>query len=256
MIRQYSPHDIEKWAECSGDRNSVHFDKKIALENGLKDIIVQGMLVLLDAKLMISPYILTDSSINFYLKSPILVNSDIEFSVKESGSKGFLTVSELGNPSEPCITATMLPQKTSNIKEDLTRFTFTPEFIKDSVDTHIDLLKINYPHIVDNWILMDTLLFCICFNLRKDDYFRRQAEKIGDHAGSIATYHVAHNIFVSERLLTQDEIDFSSFSYSFEEKDIYINDDSAYSTFIINANEGENIIYQSSIGCMTKAFTV
>ncbi|MBH1929858.1 MaoC family dehydratase [Serratia rubidaea] len=256
MIRQYSPHDIELWANCSGDRNSVHFDKAIARENGLKDIIAQGMLVLLDAKLMLSPYILTDSSINFYLKKPIFVHSDIEFSVRERGGKSFVTVADSDDPAEPCITASVLPQETADFKEGLVQFPINSDFIKNNIEAQIDLLKKSYPHIVDNWLLMDTLLFCLCFNMRKDDYFRRQAEKIAGHSGNIATYHVAHNIFVSKWLLERREVDFYSLSYSVGEKDIYINDDSAYSTFIINANEGDNVIYQSSIGCMTKAYSV
>ncbi len=54
MIRRYGAQDIERWAQFSGDRNRVHFDKAFAIKNGLKGIIVQGMLTLLDAKLLLA----------------------------------------------------------------------------------------------------------------------------------------------------------------------------------------------------------
>lgn len=252
MIRQYSHHDIEKWADYSGDRNKIHFDKELAIKNGLKDVIVQGMLILLDAKLMLSSCIKDSSSINFYIKKPVPISTDIQYSIKGSDRKKILTVTELDNPKDACITATVLPQLPVYSKGPSNKVGVSSDFIQ----RHIDSLKEYYPNIESNWLLMDTLLFCICFNQQKDDYFYRQSLKIPESSryDNITTYHVAQNIFISERLLTYSNIDFSKISYIIEEKDVYIHDDSAYSTFNINAIEDEEVIYQSSIGCMTKAF--
>lgn len=254
MIKQYSDCDIEKWADYSGDRNSVHFDKDVAIKIGLKDIIVQGMLVLIDAKQMLSPYIKGDASINIYIKKPVLINTDIKFSIQEKGNKVFLTVAESDNSVDVCATATVISQKPFPVTENLEQSSVSSGFIK----TQLDLLKNNYPHIVDDWLIMDTLLFSVCFNQRKDDYFYLQSKKIANNnnSNSIATYHVAHNIFVSQRLLAQGDIDLSNITYSMEEKDVYVNDDSVYSLFNVNASESGEIIFQSSIGCLTKSSSI
>lgn len=254
MIKQYSHQDIERWAEFSGDRNKVHFDKKIAIQNGLRDVIAQGMLVLLDAKLMMSPYLTGDSSLDFYIKKSVFVDTDMKYDIKESNNKTFLTVSELDSQDEACVTATLISQNQPTLKKASNKVQVPPEFVK----FNIGLLKSFYPHINDSWLLMDTLLFSICFNQQKDDYFYRQAQKIahGNEEDKITTFHVAHKVFVSEQLLNYSHIEPADLSYSIEENDVYISDDSAYSTFDINAIENDKIIYQSSIGCMTKSHSL
>lgn len=251
MIRQYSHHDIEKWAKYSGDRNRIHFDKAFAIENGLKDVIIQGMLILLDAKMMMVPLVNESSELNFYIKRPVPVNTDIAFSIKESPNKKNLAVAELNNLDEVCVTATILRQEPPKLNANIEQIRVSSEFIQ----MHLDLLQEYYPNITSNWLVMDTLLFCICFNQQKDDYFYRQSLKIsqGDNYNKITTYHAAQKIFISERLLTCDDIQFSDINYSVEEKDIYVLEDSAYSTFNISAIEKNEIIFQSSIGCITKA---
>lgn len=67
MIRRYGAQDIERWAQFSGDRNRVHFDKAFAIKNGLKGIIVQGMLTLLDAKLLLAESLEQTSMLHFYI---------------------------------------------------------------------------------------------------------------------------------------------------------------------------------------------
>lgn len=251
MLKQYSYHDIEKWAKYSGDRNRIHFDKAFAIENGLKDVIIQGMLILLDAKMMMVPLVNEGSEINFFIKKPVPVNTDIDFSIKETPNKKILTVAELSNIDDACVTSTILQQKPPKLNADINQIRVTPEFIQ----TYLDLLKDYYPHIVANWLIMDTLLFCICFNQQKDDYFYRQSLKISqdNDRNKITTYHAAQKLFISERLLNSDDIEFSDISYAIEEKDVYVLEDSAYSTFNISAIEKNEIIFQSSIGCITKA---
>ncbi|MFI8416566.1 MaoC/PaaZ C-terminal domain-containing protein [Serratia sp. NPDC078593] len=253
MNRRYSQHEIEKWADYSGDRNRVHFDKEFAIENGLSDVIVQGMLILLDAKIMMSSCIESSSMLNFYIKKPVTIDTDINYSLKDRGSKKILTVTELNDPDEICVTATALPQKPMTLTPGSNQIHVTPEFVQG----HLDTLKKYYPGIEANWLLMDTILFCICFNQQKDDYFYRQSLKIAkdNRQDKITTYHVAQKIFASERILTCHDIDFSAISYVIEEKDIYIQADSAYSTFNVNAFEADEVIFQSSIGCITKSFS-
>lgn len=251
MIRRYSARDIEKWADYSGDRNKVHFDKAFAINNGLKDIIVQGMLTLLDAKVMITPWLKTHSSLDFYIKNPVSMNTDVQFTLKEGENKQTLTIAESQNPEAVCVTATLLAQKPPNLPKSATRIPISDEFIQ----MHLESLKSHYPHISHNWLLMDTLLFSICFNQRKDDYFHQQALKISKHHryDNITTYHVAQKLFISEQLIVGGDINFSEISFFIEDKDIYIDNDSAYNIFNIHAVQQGAIIFQSSIGCMTKA---
>lgn len=250
MNRRYSHQDIEKWADYSGDRNRVHFDRDIAIKNGLPDVIVQGMLILLDAKSMLLPYIKTNSSINFFIKKPVAINTDIEYDIKNVNDKTILKVHEKESVEKVCVVATVLTDDPPDLQSNINSITVPEAFTQ----TQLDITKRYYPHIEEKWLLMDTLLFCVCFNQQKDDYFYRQSLKIAKNTNynDIVTYHVAQKIFVSDRLLRIDDIDSSSISYCIEEKDVYVQDDSAYSTFNISAIEEDKIIFQSSIACLTK----
>lgn len=250
MIRRYSHQEVEKWADYSGDRNRVHFDRDIAIKNGLPDLIVQGMLILLDAKSMLLPYIKSNSSINFFIKKPVAINTDIEYDITNVNDKTILKVHEKDSLEKVCVVATVLTDDPPDLQNNINSFTVPEVFTQ----TELDITKRYYPHIEAKWLLMDTLLFCVCFNHQKDDYFYRQSLKIAKNTNydEIVTYHVAQRIFVSERLLRIDDIDSSRISYCIEEKDVYVQDDSAYSTLNISAIEEGKIIFQSSIACITK----
>lgn len=104
--------------------------------------------------------------------------------------------------------------------------------------------------------MFDTLLFSISFNQRKDVYFKKQAEKIAKFHSleNITTYHVANKIFIHQRLITGGELSYSDLRYLIEDKDIYIDHDSAYNTFTIHVLENDEIIFQSSIDCLTRVY--
>lgn len=253
MRRRYSHSDIEKWAECSGDRNKIHFDKSEAKRNGLKDIIVQGMLVLLDAKRALSPSILSDSSINFFIKKPVTVNTDIIFDVKDVRKGKALKVYESGDPESACVTATVLAKSVPELSATDNQIQLSKEFVKK----YMDAIDKYYSDLDENWIVLDTLIFFMSFNQQKEDYFYRQALKLtGDtELSDVVTFHVCHKIFISKTLLNSNALRLQDMSFVLEEKDVYVHDDSAYSTFNISVIENEKIIYQSSIGCMTQAST-
>lgn len=251
MITRYSHADIEKWADYSGDRNIVHFDKAYAIKSGLKDIIVQGMLILLDTKMMIASHLNDSVSIDFFIKRPVSINTDVEYDITAHKNKKVLTVIERDNRLEPCVTATILPQKPPVLKNSAGQIRVSSEFIQP----YLRQLQASYPDVTHNWLLMDTLLFSLSFNQQKNDYFHRQSLKILDRERykNITTYHVAQRLFISKRLLSCDNIQYADLSYLIEERDVYSQADSAYSTFNISAIEHDEIIFQSSIGCMTKA---
>ncbi len=253
MRKKYSHDDIEKWADFSGDRNSIHFDKNIAVKNGLRDVIVQGMLILLDAKLALSSSIVTDSEVDFFIKKPVIIDTDVDFSIREVNHKKILTVHEVNEPDSVCITANVLPQKAPELTDKKNQIRLPEAFINN----YIDILRKNYPHIKENWVLLDTLIFCISFNQQKDDYFQRQALKLtGNNAiADITTFHVAQKIFIAKSMLGSSGLNFQNMSFIVEEKDIYVQDDSAYSSFNISAIEDEKVVFQSSMGCLTKLST-
>lgn len=253
MRKKYSNHDIEKWADYSGDRNKIHFDKNIAVENGLRDVIVQGMLILLDAKIALSPFIVTGSEISFFIKKPVIIDTDVDFSIREVNHKKILTVHEVDEPKSVCVTANILPQKALELTDKKNQLRVSEAFLNNAIDN----LRKYYPNIKEDWILLDTLLFCISFNQQKDDYFHRQALKLTgkNEITDITTFHVAQKIFIAESMLNSSRVDLQNMSFILEEKDVYIHDDSAYSSFDINVIENEKVVFQSSMGCLTKSST-
>lgn len=250
MIKCYSHQDVERWGEYSGDRNRVHFDRSVAIKNGFDDVIVQGMLVLLDAKISLAPFIKKDCSLNFYIKKPVYINEEIEHFIKQQSNKTTLIVSSVKERADVRVTAAILPKKRPEVDTTRDGMHVSPEFVQG----YLDVLAKYYPYITDAWVKMDTLLFFIAFNQQKDDYFYRQAQKVERNGNNddITTFHVAQHLYVSERLLQHNNIDICSMSFIVYEEDVYINNDSAYSDFNIIVSEGSEIIFQSSIGCLTK----
>lgn len=251
MIRRYGAQDIERWAQFSGDRNRVHFDKDFAIKNGLKDIIVQGMLPLLDAKLLLADSLDQTSVLNFYIKKPVPIDTDVQMSIKCESGKRSVAVKVSDDPNSS-ITAAVLLQK----PPDRPVCAYPAAVSELTIQTHLEQLRLCYPHITHQWVMFDTLLFSISFNQRKDDYFKKQAEKIAKFHSleNITTYHVANKIFIHQRLITGEELSYSDLRYLIEDKDIYIDQDSAYNTFTIHVLENDEIIFQSSIDCLTRVY--
>lgn len=253
MRKKYSHSDIEKWADYSGDRNKVHFDKDIAVKNGLRDVIVQGMLILLDAKIALSPSIATDSEVSFFIKNPVIIDTDIDFNIREMKHKKVLTVHEINEPKSVCVTANILPQKALELTGKENQLRVSEAFLNH----HLDILRKYYSNIKEDWILLDTLLFCISFNQQKNDYFHRQALKLtgNNEINDITTFHVSQKVFIAKSMLNSSGLDFQNISFVVEEKDVYIHDDSAYSSFDISVIQDEKIVFKSSMGCLTKLST-
>lgn len=65
---------------------------------------------------------------------------------------------------------------------------------------------------------------------------------------------MANKIFIHQRLITGGELNYSHLQYLVEDKDIYIDKDSAYNTFTIHVLENNEIIFQSSIDCLTRIY--
>lgn len=253
MRKKYSHDDIEKWADYSGDRNKIHFDKDIAVKNGLRDVIVQGMLILLDAKIALSSSIVTDSEISFFIKKPVIIDTDIDFGISEINHKKILTVHEVNEPKSVGVTANILPKKALELTEKKTQVRLSETFLNN----HMDILRKYYPNIKEDWILLDTLLFCISFNQQKDDYFHKQALKLtgNNEMIDITTFHVSQRVFIAKSMSNSNGLHFQNMSFVVEEKDIYIQNDSAYSSFDISVIENEKVVFKSSMGCLTKLST-
>jgi len=252
MMRRYGAQDIERWAQFSGDRNRVHFDKAFAIKNGLKDLIVQGMLVLLDAKLLLADSLDQTAMLNFYIKKPVPIDTDVKLSMTCVGGKRSVAIKAGDDPQDIVITAAVLPQK----PPDPILCAQPVSVSGHTIQTHLEQLKSCYPHVTAQWVMLDTLLFSICFNHRKDDYFIKQAEKIAQRHSleNITTYHVANKIFISQRLITGYQLNYSELRCLVEDKDIYIDKSSAYNTFTIHVLEKDEIIFQSSIDCLTRVY--
>lgn len=248
MIKQFSHNDIKQWADFSGDHNKVHFDRDIALKNGLKDIIVQGMLVMMDAKLKYVPHIKADTCINFYLKQPVYVNEQVHYQFIERNNKFSCKI--LDKEQE------VITSKASHIEQPIFD---TPankiDIGSDFFRKQVDLFRQEYPHIRSNWLLIDALLFSVCFKYQKGDPFYKKALKITKEPDKrkVVTYQADQKIYIPERLLSNEEIDLSRLTVFFEDKDIIKEDYFVYSLLDYQVLEGDQLLYQSSVGSMTKA---
>lgn len=250
MIKSFSHQDIENWAVFSGDRNKVHFDRSIATKNGLKDIIVQGMLVMLDTKLAMSRFVQEQSSLSFGLKTPVLVNTGMEYETREKNNKIFSTVS-VQEETHPSITASMVrqPLPVKGKMENIIHI--APDFFKEQ----IEMFRGFYPAMTPLWLMLDALLFSACFKYQKYDPFDEKAEKITTEPdkSKVVTYQVDQKIFISDEMINIQELNFSDFTLCFEDKDIISTGSSVYSALEYQVLKGDNVIYQSGMGSITRA---
>lgn len=251
MIKQFFHHDIKQWADFSGDHNKVHFDKEIALKNGLQDIIVQGMLVIMEAKLKYAPYIKANSWINFYLKQPVYVNEQIQYQFSERDNKFSCKISDKENV---VVTSKLSHDNQPIFDKPANKIDISADFFQEQVD----LFRQDYPHVISNWVMIDSLLFSVCFKYQKGDPFYKKAQKITKEPdkAKVVTYQADQKIYIPERLLSNEEIDFSKLSIFFEDKDVIKEDYSVYSLLDYQVMEGSQLLYQSSMGSMTKAHIV
>lgn len=249
MTRRFRHEEIAQWAEVSGDHNQVHFDREIARKNGLDDIIVQGMLVMIDAKMKLYPYLKPRSSVNFYLKNPVYVEESLDYRITPGTDKVTFKVVE-EQQGRDRITGKLIYDSDPIFEQPRDRIDVNPEFFQEQ----IDLFRREYPHVTINWLVMDALLFSVCFKFQKGDPFFRKALKITKQPDKtkVVTYQTDQKVFVPERLLSDRPIDVSRLWVSYEDKDIIKEDYSVYSLLDYQVMEGDELLYQSSMGSITK----
>ncbi|WP_392566641.1 MaoC/PaaZ C-terminal domain-containing protein [Utexia brackfieldae] len=250
MIKSYSQQDIGQWAYFSGDYNQVHFDRAIAHKNGLADIIVQGMLVMMAAKLKLADQIKGDSRLNFYLKQPVYLDEPVQYQYGEKNQYFFNKIIKTSSVQE-AITAKLSNQQSPIFATPAHKIAISADFFQ----TQSTLFRQTYPQIQSNWLLMDALLFSVCFKYQHGEPYYQKALKITSQPdkSKVVTYQTDQKIYIPARLLSDREIDVSKLSAYFEDKDIIQQDDSVYSLLDYQVMEGDQLLYQSSMGSITKA---
>lgn len=251
MTKIFKYEDIKQWAFFSGDYNAVHFDELVAKKNGLKDIIVQGMLYLLYSKLSLTDELEYPARITYRLKKPIYKNAAVGYSSLKESAAIILKIQGLDSdssvlgrayhdPGEPVI------QRASN------EIIIDPDFITDQ----LRIFKATYPEINVPWIIMDAFLFSVCFKYQNGDPFYRKALKITKEPdkSKVVTYQVDQDIFINQYDFPSEPDELKELRFFYEDQDVIKEDYSVYSVLNYQVYHKDLLLYQSSMGSVTRAF--
>lgn len=158
MMQQFNAHDIEWWAELSGDRNPIHFDREAALQIGTADVVVHGMLTLLQIKQRLGRVTtpLPERWVQFkaLLKIPVLRDAKSSLSTSDrSNYTAFKLLPEVGVGEHVIGNMRMVeaPEWSSS----------TPSFTlpADEVVSWLKKFRQGLGHGLDDWIALDALIF-------------------------------------------------------------------------------------------------
>lgn len=252
MIATFSHDDIQDWTNFSADDNPIHFDINVAKDGGLRNIVVQGMLVMLRAKSVLEPYIKANSCLNFYLKKPVYVDEPVEYKVVEKNKRIFLKVFANAEYEEAI---------TASITYDSDPLFDTPKHKLDMPTGYFEdqtvLFKKLYPKIDSNSTLVDALLFSICFKYQKGKCFydipgqQEEVEALLSKHKAIIL-QTSHKVFISEKLFKLKTLDASKLSVSYESKDAMRTEDMLHLFLNYQIFYDNDMLYQAEIGGITK----
>lgn len=251
MTKQFNHTDIENWAYFSGDYNTIHFDTETAKKNGLEDIIVQGMLYLLYSKFSLKDELTFPARINYRLKKPIYKGSAVEYYKLNKADEKSLKIRTLDDKCS-VIGHVYHENNTGLTKKANTEIVINSKFILDQ----LYIFKKIYPEISVPWLIMDALLFSVCFKYQNGDPFHRKALKITKEPdkSKVVTYQVDQDIFISEHDFPSFPEDINELRFFYEDKDIIKEDYSVYSVLDYQVYYKDLLLYQSSMGSITRAF--
>ncbi|QHM75136.1 hypothetical protein C7M52_01085 [Mixta theicola] len=251
MTTSFSQDQISEWAYFSGDHNKVHFDEEIAKKNGLNGVIVQGMLVLQDAKKALTQYIGGPSRIKFYLKEPVYRDKEIIYLISRKNDEYHLKVHDINGCC--CITGRASPEKGET---DIVQAKHNIAIDRPFLEKQIQLYQALYPEAGYSWMIMDALLFSVCFKYQNGDPFYAKAQKITlePDKSKVVTFQVDQDIFITEDILTYDCADLNDLTFYYEDQDVVKEDYSVYSLLNYQIYRRDKLLYQASMGSITRAF--
>lgn len=252
MIATFSHADIQDWTTFSADDNPIHFDINVAKDGGLRNIVVQGMLVMLRAKSVLEPYIKANSCINFYLKKPVYVNEPVEYKVVEKNNRVFLKVFANAEQEE-AITASITYGSAPLFDTPKSKLDMPCGYFEDQTILFNNL----YPKINSYSTLIDALLFSICFKYQKGKCFYDvpgQQEEVEEllYKHKAIIFQTTHKVFFSERLFKLKALDASKLSVSYEPKDSMRTEDMLHLSLNYQIFYEDDMLYQAEIGGVTK----
>lgn len=251
MTTTFSHDDIRDWSKFSADNNPVHFEVEQALQAGLKDIIVQGMLVMLRSKELLEPYIQPNSCINFYLKKPIYVNESVHYQVIEK--KNRISLKVMDALQEEAISANVTYNAQPLFETPKTKIVIPENYFKEQIALFKDL----YPEINSSTILADALLFSFCFKLQKGECFydipnhKAQIQRLLDTHQAFV-FQSSHKTFISETLFNLKQLDPSKLSASYEVGDFMSSPEMLHLSLNYQLFYEESMLCQTEISGITK----
>jgi hypothetical protein len=248
MIKAFDNEDIKRWAHFSGDYNGIHFDAELARKNGLRDIIIQGMLALTEAKIQLCPRVDKPSTIHFYLKEPVARDTDIHYQLCARPGGYFCSAS---TSDKTCITGRLKEGIPGAIARAATPVDIDNRFIHEQ----LMLLRMLFPDMKESWILMDAFLFSVCFKYQHGDPFFMKAKKITRQPDKsrVVTYQVDQTIILTDGIFNYDFTDLAGLTFYFQDRDIIKEDFSVYSILDYQVYYHQKLLFQSSMGSVTRA---
>ncbi|MGY2402162.1 MaoC family dehydratase [Pseudomonas sp. SDO5271_S396] len=172
MQLQFGAEQIEAWADLSGDRNPIHFDREAARQMAADDIVVHGMLTMLPIKHHMGRVnqVLPEEWVQFkaLLKAPVLRDSQVALSTRErSDSTGFKLQPSVGGGEH-------VIGHVRNVEAPLW-LSSTPGFslARDEVTAWLAAFRDDVGRGMDDWVALDALIFSYFIRYHLDVVFER-----------------------------------------------------------------------------------
>lgn len=248
MNRTYTQRDITDWAGFSGDYNPVHFDQDIARKNGLNDIIVQGMLALQQSKRLLSRQNQPFNRVKYQLKKPTYRDVPLTYGIKDRDTHIALDIRTKNTASSITGRAFSGLEEPVRCKNEIA---IGKAFIRDQYN-YFGLL---YPDIFEQWILLDSFLFSVCFKYQNGDPFYLKSLKIQKEPDKtkVTTLQIDQDISLFPGSLSNLVHDIDNLSFFFEDTDLVKQDYAVISQLVYQVYHKNKILYQSSMGSLTRA---
>lgn len=249
MIIKYNEIDLKQWAEFSGDHNKIHFDKNFAEQNGLNDLVVHGMLAMLDLKKNINENSNNNNSLIINLRKPIYINNEVNIA-KENNTLLMYDNHSINNPNFIskigndlfCISETT--DKKITIKNEL-------------VNKKKHEFKKNYSEINLAWVFLDALIFYLYISENSNNSLANETNSFLLSNGitdttDLTVYQVDHKVKFLNNIEKRVDFDFGKLSYTTKGGEIVNLGRKVYGTVEYNLYENDILILQTSMGLLVK----
>ena len=192
------PDSIEAWARFSGDRNPIHFDRKIASRLGTPDVVAHGRLVLLIIMDTLSRAAFAHGwrdgwwSFRSRMRHPIVAGHEIRLSSRPDGSGiAFHVESPAG---QRLLTGSL--DRDAGHADRLAPAAEVLPLEADLIVAEVARLKEYFGWIDERWVMIDAIAFAQYLRGRLRGYLLHRGESLGPSPGDSGGFAVqtSHNV--------------------------------------------------------------